>query len=375
MRVGIVGGGQLARMLALAGHALGLDFAFLDPAPDACAAALGRHLCGAYDDRRLLEALAASSEVVTYEFENVPADAVEFLAARVAVQPNARALARARDRLAEKRLFTELGIPVLPYAAVDTREDLAGAADAVGFPAILKTRTLGYDGKGQALVRDRAELEGAWERLGAVPAILERFVAFERELSVIAVRAQGGEIRFYPLAENTHRGGILRVSVSRPGDPQQAAAEGHARRLAQALDYVGVLALELFEAEGRLLANEMAPRVHNSGHWTIEGAATSQFENHLRAILGLPLGDTRALGHAAMVNFIGAMPERARVLAIPGAHLHDYRKRPRPGRKLGHATARATSPEALAPALERLCALAEETACAPGDGLRPVPRT
>lgn len=372
MIVGIIGGGQLARMLALAGRPLGLEFIFLDPAPDACAAPLGEHLMGGYDDRTLLSRLAARADVVTYEFENVAAENVEFLCARAAVHPDAKALAAASDRLREKNLFHALSIPTPPFAPVLTRPELERAIREIGLPAVLKTRTLGYDGKGQVVLRSAGELDMAWARLGGAPLIVESFVPFDRELSVIAVRGRDRTTRFYPLAENTHREGILRLSVSRPGDPMQSLAQDYARRLLDALDYVGVLGLELFQAGGRLLANEFAPRVHNSGHWTIEGAHTSQFENHLRAVLGWPLGSTFPRGHAAMINFIGARPDAAQVLAVPGAHLHAYGKAARPGRKLGHATLCADNAPTLRAGLERLQALAWRN-CAGGPAPEALP--
>lgn len=360
MIVGILGGGQLARMLALAGYPLGLQFVFLDPAPDASAGPLGKHLCGRYDDPALLAQLAEQADVVTYEFENVPHESVTFLSERITVYPNRHALAVARDRLHEKTLFRDLGIPTPPFARVDTRADLECAAAEIGLPAVLKTRTLGYDGKGQAVLRHADDLDAAWTQLGGMPLILEGFVPYDREVSVIAVRQLNGETRFYPLAENTHCDGVLLLSSSRPGDPMQQRAQDYAQRLLDALEYVGVLALELFQVRDALLANEMAPRVHNSGHWTIEGAETSQFENHLRAILGLPLGATGPIGYAAMVNFIGTMPEAEGVLALPGAHLHSYSKEMRPGRKLGHATLRAQDKQALQNGLRRLLVLAQQ---------------
>lgn len=359
MIVGIVGGGQLARMLSLAGHALGLKFVFLDPAPDACAAPLGEHLCGDYDDPALLARLAARTDILTYEFENVPEKSAEFLASRATIHPNAGALAAARDRWSEKTLFRELGIPTPPFEKVNTRADLACAVARIGLPAVLKTRTMGYDGKGQAILRSTSDLDAAWARLGGVDLIVEGVVRFDREVSIIAVRGRKGETRFYPLAENTHQDGILRVSASCPGDPMQVPAENYARRLLDQLNYVGVIALELFQTDTTLLASEMAPRVHNSGHWTIEGAQTSQFENHLRAILGLPLGITAPVGYAAMVNFISTMPDAGAVLAVPGMHLHAYGKQARTGRKLGHATLWADKREDLRFRLDQLFALIE----------------
>ena len=360
MIVGVLGGGQLARMLALAGYPLGSRFVFLDPAVDACAAPLGEHICAAYDDREALKRLAGRVDVVTYEFENVPEENVRFLSMRVPVFPPREALASARDRLREKRLFRELGIPTPAFAAVDSLAGLRQAVTDIGLPAVLKTRSLGYDGKGQALLRRMEDLASAWEALGGAPAIVEAFVAFDREVSVIVVRGRTGETAFYPLSENTHREGILRLSVSRPGDPMQARAEGYAQRLLDELEYVGVLALELFQIGDELLANEFAPRVHNSGHWTIEGAETSQFENHLRAVLGFPLGSTAPVGAAAMVNFIGALPNPSRVLAVPQAHLHAYGKPLRPGRKVGHATLHTEDERALYAGLDKLLALTSD---------------
>lgn len=360
MIVGIVGAGQLARMLALAGSPLGLRFVFLDPATDACAAPLGEHLCGDYGDEALLAELARRADVVTYEFENVPETSIEFLSGHVPVFPGGEALAVARDRLREKNLFARLGIPTPPFAAVDSLADLKCAVDRIGLPAVLKTRSLGYDGKGQAVLRQTGDIETAWARLGGAPLILEGFVNFRREVSVIGVRGRDGGTAFYPLAENVHHEGILRHSRACPSDPFQVCAQEYLSALFDDLAYVGVLALELFQVGDALIANEMAPRVHNSGHWTIEGAETSQFENHLRAILGFPLGSTRAVEHSAMVNFIGALPDPASVLAMDGAHLHAYGKPARPGRKVGHATLRAQDEDSLRAALLRLSRLSED---------------
>ena len=357
MNVGIVGGGQLGRMLALAGHPLGARFRFLDPAEDACAAPLGSHLLADYDDEAALSTLAEWSDVVTIEFENASVAALERVEATVAVHPPPSALAVARDRLEEKTTFGRLGIPTPEFARVDDREDLDRAIREIGMPAVLKQRTLGYDGKGQDVLRTEADVDAAWDRLGSRPLILESFVEYDREVSVLAARGRDGSVAFYPLAENTHVEGILRVSVSRPGDPATEGARELSRRLLERLDYVGVLALELFERDGELLANEIAPRVHNSGHWTIEGARTSQFENHLRAVLGLPLGDPSAVGLAAMVNFIGEIPPVEEVLAIPAAHLHVYDKEPRPGRKIGHATVRSEDEGELRTGLDALLKL------------------
>ena len=360
MIVGVLGAGQLARMIALAGYPLGVDFIFLDPSADACANRLGEHLLGDYDDPRLLAQLAERADVVTYEFENVPADVAEFLASHTQVHPAPKALAVAQDRLIEKTFFHDLGIPTPAYAAVDSFEDLEQAMSIIGWPAILKSRTLGYDGKGQSLLKSADDLKSAWELLAGAPAIVEAFVPFNREVSIIAARNVSGAIVFYPLSENFHRGGILRVSECCDNDPMQQQAESYISRLMEELDYVGVLALELFEIDGKLIANEFAPRVHNSGHWTIEGAETSQFENHLRAILDLPLGATTPVGKAAMVNFIGGLPVTEELLAIPHAHLHLYDKAPRKGRKVAHATVRAETTEQLTALIKQLTALADQ---------------
>jgi 5-(carboxyamino)imidazole ribonucleotide synthase len=342
VRVGIVGGGQLGRMLLQAGQGIGISCTTLDPAADSPAAQIGPAIVAAYDDPDALAQLAKDSDVITYEFENVPVEAVRTLADRVPVFPPPASLEIGQDRLAEKTLFTEVGLPVPMFAAVDDLTSLRGAVDAVGLPAVLKTRRLGYDGKGQTVIRSLELLEDAWRAVGEAPSICEAFVPFDREVSIVAVRARDGEVRCWSLAENHHRDGILRISYApaRGAEGLQTRAEGHARALMDRLEHVGVLAIELFVHDGTLLGNELAPRVHNSGHWTIEGAETSQFENHLRAICGLPLGDVAARGCAAMVNLIGTEPDPAAVLAVPGVHLHRYGKAPRPGRKLGHVTIR-----------------------------------
>jgi len=355
MNVGIVGGGQLARMLALAGYPLGVHFQILDPAADACAGQVAPLMQSDYHDEACLESLAAWADVVTFDFENVPAEAARALEGRITVYPPAEALALAQDRLSEKTLFWEMGIPTPTFATVDSLEELQSAALRVELPAVLKTRRLGYDGKGQRVLRTAEDIEPAWRALGHAPLILESFVPFEGEVSIVAVRGHDGATALYPLVENHHRDGILRLSRAPCGMPElEREGWDYARRLLDRLNYVGVLAIEFFVKDGRLIANEIAPRVHNSGHWTIEGAETSQFENHLRAILGLPLGSTTAIGCSAMVNGIGDLPGRAAVLAIPGAHYHAYGKTPRPGRKVGHITLRANDADAVQAGLERL---------------------
>jgi len=370
--IGILGGGQLARMMALAGAPLGLRFLVMDSAADACAAQFVPLLGADYRDETALAEFARRVDVVTFDFENVPAESAQWLAERVPVFPSPRALAVAQDRLAEKSLFRELGIGVPAFAAVDTRAQLDQAAQRVGIPAILKTRRLGYDGKGQFRIKTVADLDAAWAALGAQAErgglILEAFVPFDREVSVVAVRGRDGEFRTWPLTENWHDHGVLSASLA-PAAVDAALAENAiaaARRVAESLDYVGVFALELFVCASQLLANEIAPRVHNSGHWSIEGAVVSQFENHLRAVLGLPLGSTAARGVACMLNWIGELPDLRVLLAEPGGHWHDYGKSPRDGRKVGHATLVADTPSALMEALRRVgVALGREAQVAP----------
>ena len=342
MRIGIIGAGQLGQMLGFAAQTLGIECRFIDPSDDPPAAACGEVIRSAYDDAAALEKLAADCDVITYEFENVPVAAVETLRQNCDVFPPPAALASAQDRLDEKRLFEELGIPLPGYHPVDSRADLADAATALGTPLVLKTRRLGYDGKGQFVVRDSGQLDEAWQALGGRALIAEQWVPFDFEVSAIGVRGREGETRIYPLTHNIHEGGILRVSRA-PVETEtlHALAEQYMQKLLGHLDYVGVLALELFVVGDRLLANEFAPRVHNSGHWTIEGATTSQFENHLRAVAGLPLGETACKGHAGMVNLIGEIPDAVRNPDL--GHLHDYGKSPRPGRKLGHITVTAAT--------------------------------
>ena len=359
MTIGILGGGQLGYMLALAGYPLGLHFRFLDPSPEAPVGRIANRVTAAFNDQPALEKFSHGLEVVTYEFENVPVAAANFLAERVPVYPPAAALEEAQERLREKRLFRRLEIPTTEFAEIPGRENLDAAVKQIGLPAMLKTCRMGYDGKGQWLLRTAEDVQKARPELPDVPLILEKFVPFTRELSILGVRGRSGEIAFYPLVENHHRGGILRLSLASAPNltaSLQQEAERAARKVLEALEYVGVLCIEFFEFGGRLLANEMAPRVHNSGHWTIEGAVTSQFENHLRAILGMPLGSTAAVGVSAMINLIGETPESAEVLNVSNAHLHLYGKEPRAGRKLGHVTVRADQFEKLE---QRLSALPE----------------
>jgi 5-(carboxyamino)imidazole ribonucleotide synthase len=358
--IGILGGGQLGRMLALAGYPLGMHFRFFDPVAGAAPVdELAERVRGegGYDDLAALAAFAQGLDVVTYEFENVPVATARHLAERVPVFPPPAALQAAQDRLTEKVFLRDLDIPTAPFQPVDSRDDLQAALVEIGLPAVLKTRRLGYDGKGQAVLRTPEDVAKVWETLPETDLILEGFVAFDREVSIIAARGLAGDIVYYPLVQNRHREGILRRSIAPAPDltPElQALAQSYAARVLNELEYVGVLAIELFQVGETLIANEMAPRVHNSGHWTIEGAETSQFANHLRAVAGLPLGSTAPRGQVAMLNLIGELPDTTAILAVPGAHLHLYDKAPRPGRKLGHVTLRCDDP---APFQERLAVL------------------
>lgn len=346
--VGILGGGQLGRMLVLAGYPMGIRFRVLDPDPAAPAGQVAEQLVGRYDDAAIIRQLITGADVVTYEFENVPVGTVQMLEGMCPVYPPPIALATAQDRLVEKQFFRGLGIPTPAFVPVDDRAMFDAALSLAGFglPAVLKTRRMGYDGKGQVVIQHHDDAERAWEQLGGVPLILEQFIPFEREFSLLAVRGRDGEQKFSSLIENVHRDGILRWSrVPSPhaSAALQAEAEGYATRILEALEYVGVLAVEFFHYAGGLLASEMAPRVHNSGHWSIEGAKTSQFANHLRAILGWPLGDLTPTGCWEMENIIGDIPDITTILADSWAYLHLYGKTPRPGRKLGHITRRIPS--------------------------------
>jgi 5-(carboxyamino)imidazole ribonucleotide synthase len=351
--VGILGAGQLARMLAQAGRPMGLEFVFLDPTEDACAADYGEHICADWDDEVALKQLGQRADVVTFDFENVPEASASLIESLCPVYPPPRALFKSQDRLREKSMMLELDIPVAPFQAVASRPDLVAAVEKVGMPCVLKTRRFGYDGKGQAILRFQEDMERAWQALGDFELLCEGFVPFDVECSIIAARGSDGSTVFWPLTRNLHRDGILAVSVAPAFGPRlQERAEVLVQRLLDHLDYTGVIALELFLKDGELLANEFAPRVHNSGHWTIDGADTSQFENHLRAICGLPLGDIGNPQKSLMFNLLGEMPEYANQHAtnqdpIPGVHWHDYHKTARDGRKIGHVTVTTESAAGL----------------------------
>lgn len=343
MTIGILGGGQLGRMLALAAYPLGEFISIFDPDADACAGYVAPLIRAGFNDTSALEAWAKNCQVVTFESENIAAEVLRTVQRHTAVEPGLVSLTISQDRLLEKQRLRDLGIDTMPFVAIETLADLPRALDEIGFPAVLKTRRGGYDGKGQRIIRAPDEAEAAFNALGRRNLILEGFAAFSREVSIVGVRGANGDEVIYPLTENEHGDGILRISRNLVDDPLHKDAEQKIRRLMDDLGHIGALALELFVVDGRLIANEFAPRVHNTGHWTIEGAETSQFENHIRAISGRPLGVTDPRGYCAMVNFIGSTPDIAALLAIPGVHAHYYGKAGRPGRKVGHATVVATS--------------------------------
>jgi 5-(carboxyamino)imidazole ribonucleotide synthase len=334
-------------MLAQAGKPMGLEFIFLDPAADACAAEYGEHICADWDDEDALRKLGQRADVVTFDFENVPESSARLIESLCPVFPPPRALFKSQDRLREKTMMQELGIPVAPFEAVSSRPELAAAVEKIGLPCVLKTRRFGYDGKGQQVLRFQEDMERAWQVLGGEELICEGFVSFDAECSIIAARGAGGHTVYWPLTRNQHRDGVLAISKAPAFSAElQVHAEALVRRLMDHLDYTGVLTLELFLKDGGLLANEIAPRVHNSGHWTIDGGCTSQFENHLLAICGLPLGDTQNHSPVLMFNLLGQMPACAGEETFEAAtnaaiHWHDYHKTPRAGRKIGHVTVTA----------------------------------
>ena len=344
-------------MLAIAGLPLGLEFTFLDPAESPCATVLGRHIRAPFDDIAALTRLATETDVLTFEFENVPAAALSGDSA-LALSPNGNALRQAQERALEKTLFERAGIPVAPWRAVDSQQELDAAAEALGLPLIAKTRSLGYDGKGQHRLREAADADGLYAAMGGVPLLLERLVGFDAELSVIGTRGRDGSLVVYPLTKNQHSNGILVRSETHDFSRElQRQAMRHLRALVTDLDYVGTIAIEFFVCGEMLLGNEFAPRVHNSGHWTIDGASHCQFENHLRAVCGMPLGTTQLARPAGMLNLIGKIPATEAVLCHPDTFLHDYGKSARPGRKVGHINVVAESRRQLTERLDAIAAL------------------
>lgn len=337
-RLGIVGGGQLGRMLALSAAPLGIECRFIDPSDAAGARVAAEQIVAEYDDLPALRELAEWSDVITFEFENVSAAALDSIAGLVPLAPSPRSLQVGQDRAVEKQLFDQLGFAVAANRVVGGFDELSAAFDALGGPAILKTRRLGYDGKGQVRISDVGELAAAWDAVAAAPCLLERIVDFDCEISAVVVRAADGTTCSYPPAENVHRDGILETSAVPADLPEELRqrAISWAAAIAEQLGHVGALAVEYFVAGDELLINELAPRVHNSGHWTLDGASCSQFENHVRAVVGLPLGSAEPNRRTLMVNLVGGLPNEEAVLALRGTHLHLYDKSPRPGRKLGH---------------------------------------
>lgn len=350
MKIGILGGGQLGQMLALAGSRLGFEFRFFSPDAKAPAGHVAEIVVAEYDNKAALAHFAEGLDVATYEFESIPAEVVSYVSDRVPVFPPVAALRTMQDRALEKACFEELDIPTASFVTVASPGDLRAALGHTGLPAMVKTRRFGYDGKGQAIIRKREDIASAWVALKGAPSIVESLVTFSRELSIIAVRARDGTTAFYPLVENHHNDGILRFSLApAPAVPAalQQLAEEYAGRVLAHLGYIGVLAIEFFESDNRLIANEMAPRVHNTGHWSIEGADTSQFENHLRAIAGLELGSTDMGGVVGMVNVIGRDPDVQLLRQIDNVHVHMYGKVAAPRRKLGHITVTADDLEGV----------------------------
>ncbi len=339
-KIGVLGGGQLGRMMALAGMELGLQFRFWDPSPESCVRHLGEIFTESFQNTERVAEFCEGLDVVTYEFENVPVALVEAISKICPVHPGTRALAVSQDRLHEKNLFRSMGIPTTDFRSVTDYDSLDEAYQEIKGTTVLKTRRYGYDGKGQHLIHTVQDIHAAWEALGKnKPLILEKWFSYDRELSIIAVRHPSGQILFYPLVENHHRDGILRMTIAPAPEVNpalQELAQSYAKKVLEETHYVGVLAIEFFQKGNELVVNEMAPRVHNSGHWTIEGAKTSQFENHTRAVLGLPLGPTQAQGYSLMINILGDSPGLSELLQETRANVHLYGKSPRPSRKLGH---------------------------------------
>lgn len=337
--IAIFGGGQLGLMLANAARPLGIRSVFLEDAPNCPAALAGEVMTNADYDK-----FANACDTFTLEFENTPLSSAQGIESHAKLYPPSQALFIAQDRLNEKNLFNELGITTVPFLAVNSQDELNAACEKLGLPLVLKTTRGGYDGKGQFVVRTQDDIKTAWAELGdatkSAPLIAEGFINFSREVSLIAVRAQDGDIRYYPLVENTHHNGILAKTVAPAPSAEHLneQAQSSIKKLLEHLNYVGVMTLELFVTDSGLIANEIAPRVHNSGHWSIEGAVCSQFENHMRAVAGLPLGSTDIIKPSVMLNVIGKYPNLQDVLAIDGVHFHHYHKDERDGRKIGHIT-------------------------------------
>lgn len=346
--IGILGGGQLARMMALAGYPLGFKFVFFDPKESACAGQVGPLTVADYGNEVAIEEFCQQVDCVTLDFENVPVETLRHIAKKKPVFPSPDVLAIAQDRLLEKQFCHSIGVSTAEFEPINGLSELKFAARKYDFSAILKTRRMGYDGKGQFLIKSEQDISQIPTDVFDNDLILEKIVPFEREVSVIVARTQSGDIKTWPLCENKHKDGILTTTMvpAKPHDLDEKAFE-YAIKMAESLQYVGVMVVEFFQTNNQVMVNEFAPRVHNSGHWTIEGSHTSQFENHLRAGLDLPLGDTGMEGMAAMLNWIGAFPEKIHHLTDVGLHWHIYGKKAKPGRKIGHSTLTAPDPQQL----------------------------
>ena len=347
MRIGILGNGQLARLLMLAGKSLGIDFTFYGTSPNRCTDSLGVGFYGPMDLLKAIKPFADGVDVLTLENENIPKPTLMSIAEHK-LYPAAKATCVAQDRLIEKQFIEQLDIPLADYYAIHSEADLSKAFERCQNAIILKTRHHGYDGKGQMRIDQADAITAAWQSRTSDALIAESLVEFKREIAIIAVRDRYQRIGFYPVTENIHHNGILHTALVRPNDPLQAKAEGYTRRLMEALDYVGVLGFEFFDCDGKLLANEFAPRVHNTGHWSIDGASCSQFENHIRVISDLPMGCTEAEKASVMFNVIGQWPDLKPIMKLPGVHVHHYQKEPQPNRKIGHINVTADSQKQLA---------------------------
>lgn len=357
MKVGILGGGQLAQMLAVAGIRLGIEcFFYVEEEPSSVLKKLGPIFIGKYKDEENLKNFASQVDVVTFENENIPFQILEKLQKHKSVYPDKNAIRLFQDRFLEKTIFNELAIPTNRFMQVNTPEDLVDASKTFSFPFMLKKRSQGYDGRGQVKIHDVSDLENVEQHYFG-SSIAEEFVKFDREVSLIGARNREGEIVFYDICENVHKNGILHKTLNRQNDPLFGLAREYVEKIMLEINYVGVITLEFFQKNNKLFANEVAPRVHNSGHWTIDASTTSQFENHLRCILNLPLGNTKSLVNCCMYNIIGAMPKIEQVLSFENARLYDYKKLARPGRKLGHCTVLNYNPTDSSSDLEQLLTL------------------
>jgi 5-(carboxyamino)imidazole ribonucleotide synthase len=343
MKIGIIGGGQLGKMLAEASSSLNHTCVIYDPDHDCCAAASGKHFCSRYDDWESLKTFAAEVDIITYEFEHVPVKTLEFLKQFKNILPDIDALEYTQDRLKEKRLFKSLGIPTVKYYAVSSLPELATASLELGFPFILKSRSGGYDGKGQIEIKSQSKLKTSWESFSCEQLIAEEKFPYKREVSIIGSRDCDGNTVFYDLCENKHTQGILSYTSIKKNDPLHGKAIVYAEKLMSKLNYTGTLTIEFFDSGEILVANEYAPRVHNSGHWSIEGAAVSQFENHIRAVTGMALGSTASIGSSLMFNVIGKYPHSLPASGSQSIHYHSYGKSPATGRKIGHITIKSST--------------------------------